>query len=87
MLVAAGLFVPTLDDFKNLELGYRQENVVLFSVASRLAGYRDDRQLRGFYQQVLAHLETIPGVLSATLSSDPVGKHAEGVYSVEAPGY
>jgi predicted permease len=87
MLVAAGLFVRTLENLKNLDLGYRRENVVLFSVAPRLVGYRDDYQLRGFYQQVLAHMETIPGVLSATLSTDPMGKHVEGVYSVEAPGY
>ena len=43
MLVAAGLFVRTLSNLHSIELGFDRENVLLFQVDARKAGYKDRR--------------------------------------------
>src|SRR5262249_30109949 len=40
MLVAAGLFVRTLSNLQAIELGFNRENVLLFQLDARKAGYR-----------------------------------------------
>src|SRR5215467_4272486 len=41
ILVAAGLFVRTLDKLHSVQLGYARENILLFSLNARQAGHRD----------------------------------------------
>lgn len=67
ILVAAGLFVRTLDKLHSVQLGYARENILLFSLNARQAGYRDP-ELTTFYEDLRKRLESIPGVSSATLS-------------------
>lgn len=67
ILVAAGLFVRTLDNLHSVQLGYARENVLLFSLNARQAGYRDP-EIATFYAELRDRLEAIPGVLGATLS-------------------
>jgi hypothetical protein len=43
ILVAAGLFVRTLDKLHSVQLGYARENILLFSLNARQAGHRDRR--------------------------------------------
>src|SRR6185436_14819439 len=40
ILVAAGLFVQTLDKLHSVQLGYARENILLFSLNARQAGHR-----------------------------------------------
>ena len=42
LLVAAGLFVRTLTKLNSVELGFNRENLLLFNVNARQAGYRED---------------------------------------------
>src|SRR5438309_4334068 len=67
ILVAAGLFVRTLNNLHSVQLGYARENILLFSVNARQAGHRDP-EIAGFYGDLRKRLESIPGVSSATLS-------------------
>src|SRR5436305_10941160 len=67
ILVAAGLFVRTLNNLHSVQLGYARENILLFSLNARQAGHRDP-EITTFYADLRKRFEMIPGVRSATLS-------------------
>ena len=71
MLVAAGLFVRTLNKLHSVQLGYARENILLFSMNARQAGHRDP-ELSTFYENLRKRFESIPGVSSATLSQSSI---------------
>ncbi|MGE5645318.1 MAG: ADOP family duplicated permease [Acidobacteriota bacterium] len=71
ILVAAGLFVRTLDKLHSVQLGYARENILLFSLNARQAGHRDP-EIAAFYANLRKRFEAIPGVRSATLSQSSI---------------
>ncbi|HEV2495057.1 MAG TPA: ABC transporter permease [Terriglobia bacterium] len=71
ILVAAGLFVRTLDKLHSVQLGYARENILLFSLNARQAGHRDP-EITTFYADLRKRFESIPGVSSATLSQSSI---------------
>src|SRR5215813_9550683 len=71
ILVAAGLFVRTLDKLHSVQLGYTRENILLFSLNARQAGHRDP-EITTFYSDLRKRFESIPGVSSATLSQSSI---------------
>jgi predicted permease len=81
ILVAAGLFVRTLDKLHSVPLGYARENILLFSLNARQAGHRDP-EITTFYTDLRKRLESIPGVSSATLSQSSIisAGHANATY-------
>ncbi|MBI1897095.1 MAG: ABC transporter permease [Acidobacteria bacterium] len=81
ILVAAGLFVRTLDKLHSVQLGYARENILLFSLNAHQAGHRDP-ELTTFYADLRKRFESIPGVRSATLSHSSIisAGHAGATY-------
>ena len=71
ILVAAGLFVRTLDKLHSVQLGYSRENILLFTLNARQAGHRDP-EITTFYEDLRKRFESIPGVSSATLSESSI---------------
>jgi macrolide transport system ATP-binding/permease protein len=71
LLVAAGLFVRTLNKLHSVRLGYARENILLFSLNARQAGHRDP-EMATFYANLRKRFESIPGVSSATLSQSSI---------------
>ncbi|HVH82646.1 MAG TPA: FtsX-like permease family protein, partial [Stellaceae bacterium] len=71
ILVAAGLFVRTLNKLHSVQLGYARENILLFSLNARQAGHRDP-EIVAFYADLRRRFESIPGVSSATLSQSSI---------------
>src|SRR5690348_208526 len=71
ILVAAGLFVRTLNKLHSVQLGYARENILLFSLNARQAGHRDP-EIATFYADLRKRFEPIPGVSSATLSQSSI---------------
>ncbi|HEY3738546.1 MAG TPA: ABC transporter permease [Bryobacteraceae bacterium] len=71
ILVAAGLFVRTLENLHSVQLGYARENILLFTLNARQAGYHD-AELVTFYSDLRNRFETIPGVSSATLAQSSI---------------
>jgi macrolide transport system ATP-binding/permease protein len=67
LLVAAGLFVHTVANLKSVDLGFNPENVLLFQVNARQAGYRDP-EIEEFYGDLRRGLAAIPGVREAGLA-------------------
>jgi predicted permease len=71
ILVAAGLFVRTLNKLHSVQLGYARENILLFSLNARQTGHRDP-EITTFYTDLRKRFESIPGVRSATLSQSSI---------------
>jgi predicted permease len=71
ILVAAGLFVQTLDKLHSVTLGYARENILLFSLNARQAGHRES-EIATFYADLRKRFEAIPGVSSASLSHSSI---------------
>ncbi len=71
LLVAAGLFVRTLNKLHSIQLGYARENILLFSLNARAAGHRDP-EIATFYENLRKRFESVPGVSSATLSHSSI---------------
>jgi len=59
ILVAAGLFVRTLNKLHSVQLGYSRENILLFTVNARQAGRRDP-EITTFYADLRKRFESIP---------------------------
>jgi len=66
LMIGAGLFVRSLENFERKDLGFDQKNLLTFGIDPTRAGYRGDR-LVNFYQQALERVQGLPGVQSATL--------------------
>ena len=81
LLVAAGLFVRTLDKLHSVPLGYTRENILLFSLNARQAGHRDP-EIATFYSDLRQRFESLPGVSSATFSHSSIvsAGHAGATY-------
>ena len=71
ILVAAGLFVRTLDKLHSIPLGYARDHILLFTLNARQAGHRDP-EIATFYENLRKRFESIPGVSGATLSGSSI---------------
>jgi len=69
LLIGAGLFVRTLQNLEHLDPGFRHDGVLLVNLDARRAGYKD-AQLSALYADLLERFERLPGVVSASLSSN-----------------
>jgi predicted permease len=67
LAAGAGLFVRTLSSLLATDPGFAREEIVSAGIDTRAAGYRPS-DLPGIYQRLLAEVERIPGVRSASLS-------------------
>jgi predicted permease len=68
LLIAAGLFLRTLQNLRNVDVGFDTRNLVLFRVSPSLNRY-DDARTSALYEQTLDRLRTMPGVRSAAFSN------------------
>jgi predicted permease len=86
LLVGAGLFLRSLRNLENADIGFRRENVLVVDIDPTNLGYRGHR-LRTFYDRLLERARGIPGVRSAGLSGmTPMGSYHRG-NSLSAEGY
>jgi predicted permease len=74
LLAVAGLFVRTLHNLRNQDLGFNRTNLLLVNTNPRFAGYKPG-QLNALYERILTRMQQLPGVRSAALSSRmPIGR-------------
>lgn len=71
LLVGAGLFIRTLHKLQHVNLGFNQENLLVFTLQPGPSGYQEQR-LSQFYQQLFARLDNLPGVQAATFGRVPL---------------
>jgi macrolide transport system ATP-binding/permease protein len=86
LVIAAGLFVRTLTNLHSVELGFNRENILLFSLNARQAGYKEGTLAR-FYGDLTTSFQSIPGVRSAGLSSFPLVVGYWNDEDLTVPGY
>jgi len=67
MLVAAGLFVRTLNNLQSVNLGFNRENLLLFSIDATKVGYKEPA-ISQFYANILDQVAALPGVHSAGIA-------------------
>ena len=85
LLVGAGLFIRTLYNLQRVNLGFNQENLLLFRLQPKQGGYKDERLLQ-FYQQLFARLDNLPGVRAATFGRVPLIAHDNSFADILLPG-
>lgn len=69
LLVGGGLFVQTLANLRAVDTGFRDEGVLVADVDARREGVAGPALL-AFYETVLERVRALPGVASASLSSN-----------------
>ena len=69
VLIGAGLLLRTLEKVKSINPGFDTKNVLLFSIDPTLAGYKENN-IRNVYDDLTQRLAALPGVVSASYSSD-----------------
>jgi predicted permease len=85
LLIGAGLFIRTLRNLQQVNVGFNQENLLLFSLQPGQGGYKDERLLE-FYRQLLPRLDALPGVQAATFGRIPLIAHTMWNTNVLLPG-
>jgi predicted permease len=87
LLVGAGLCIKGLRQARQVDFGFSPDHVLIGGMRIGMNGY-DEKTGRGFYRQVLQHVESSPGVESAAFASWlPLGLEGCKGYDVAVGGY
>jgi predicted permease len=86
VLFAAGLLVRSLQNMRNLDLGYSREGLFLISTDPMGAGY-NSAQIANFSNEVSARLASLPGVRTVSSSKNGLFSGSESGESIKVEGY
>ena len=67
LLVGAALFLRTLHNLRNVDIGFNPQNLILFRVNPQLNRY-DDARIGTLYKQLMERIGAVPGVRAVALS-------------------
>jgi len=70
LLCGAGLFLRSLANLANVDLGFDARNVLVTNLDAESAGYKEDLKLQDMMQRVEERVGTIHGVRAAGFASD-----------------
>lgn len=70
LLVCAGLFLRTLQNLRNVNLGFATDHLITFGVDPAMAGYAPP-DVASAERSILARMQALPGVVSAGATNDP----------------
>jgi len=65
------VFLRTLHNLQRVNLGFNQENLLLFRLQPEQGGYKDERLVQ-FYQRLFDRLDNLPGARAATFARIPL---------------
>jgi predicted permease len=85
LVAAAGLFVRTLNNLHAVNIGFNPQNLLLFSIDARQAGYKD-AALKNFYAELQRRFGLIPGVRDATATDTRLISNSTSRVGVIIPG-
>lgn len=86
LLVVAALFARSLQALTRTDVGYDRERLLTARVDVRGAGYTAEERL-AMYRRVIAKLETLPGVVSASFSAQGPLANSARISSLVVEGY
>jgi predicted permease len=87
LVIGAGLFVRTLENFNTIDAGFDRDHLVTVDLDTHLAGYSHE-QLKSLYRSLVDRVEAIPGVRSASLLSCEIAAgcgDASDIYLPDVP--
>jgi predicted permease len=85
LLIGAGLFVQTLRNLRNVEVGFATDHLIGFAIHPQRAGY-EPKQALALHQRILALLAAQPGVRAAAGTTDPELASNSTTSVMPAPG-
>jgi len=71
LLIGAGLFVRTLTNLRSAPIGFNPQRLLLFEINPPAVRYKGAQRV-ALFRQLEEKLSALPGVQSATLSSEPL---------------
>ena len=86
LLVVAALFARSLQALTQTDVGYDRDRLLTARVDVRGAGYTPEERL-AMYRRVVAKLESLPGVLSASFSARGPLANSSRISSLAVEGY
>jgi len=86
LLVSAGLFVRTLRNYADVDLGFSQEHVLTASLNLTAAGYSPDR-IPALSHALIDRLAALPGVTSASAAACGLADGCRSVSDITIDGY
>ncbi len=85
LLIAAGLFLRTLQNLRNVDVGFNTRNLIVFRVSPILNRY-DEAHTVALFQQMRERLEGVPGVRAAAIANVPLLSSAVNSTSIFVRG-
>jgi predicted permease len=86
LLVGAGLFVRTLQNYASVTLGFSQEHILTASINPHAVGYAPER-LPQLYGNLVARVESVPGVSSASVAVCALATGCQNISGIAIDGY
>jgi len=86
LVVGSGLFLATLRNLYEIDLGFSRENLLMATLDPHLAGF-DVKQAKDAYIQMLQGLKTLPSVKSASLMNNRLFSGKAHFSNAKVPGY
>ena len=71
LLIGAGLFLRTVENLRDVDVGFDPRNLVLFRMNPQLNRYEPER-IAALYERMIEGLQAVPGVKAVTLSNPPL---------------
>ena len=69
LLVGAGLFLRTIANLRDVDLGFGPERLLIVDINPQAAGYQGDRAI-ALVRRLLDRIEAVPGVASVTVTEN-----------------
>jgi predicted permease len=86
LLFGAGLFVRTLVNLETMNVGFSRDNLLLFGVSPKEAGYKGQRYA-DLCREIQSRVAQLPGMKSATSSLILLLSGSMRVSGIKVPGY
>jgi putative ABC transport system permease protein len=86
LVACSGLFVRTLHNLRNVNVGFATDHLITFGLEPNLAGY-DAKAVWPLHKQVLDRLAALPGVASVGATDDPELANNGESQNISVQGY
>ncbi len=86
LLVGAGLLVRTLENLKNVDLGFAKQNLLVVRADAQTAGYEEPRR-QALFDRLQDRVQAVPGVVAASHSYHGLFTGGDSADEVQVEGF
>jgi len=86
LLTGAGLFLRSMTNLKGMDLGFRPDHLMSFSIQPALNGYTVPRSI-ALFDELQQRIASLPGVRAVAATQTPLLANENWNYSIRVPGY